>query len=58
MDRGIAAKLGIGAFMLAVSTGLWFSGRFWPWGWAIGVIFLLWGLMTIGDKKNEWERPD
>ncbi len=55
MDWDIAGKVALGLLMIGVSTALWLSGTFWPWGWVIGVGSFLWGLLSIGDKKNEWE---
>jgi hypothetical protein len=55
MDAEILGKIGLGAVLIGVSTVLWFMGRVWPWGWVVGVGSLLWGVFSIGDKKNEWE---
>lgn len=55
MDWDIVGKVALGLLMIGVSTAMWSGGTFWPWGWVIGVGSLLWGLLSIGDKKNEWE---
>lgn len=57
MDAQIAGKMGLGLALLGVSTVMWLSGWFWPWGWVVGGLCFLWGLFTIGDKKSEWENP-
>jgi hypothetical protein len=36
---------------------MWSAGRFWPWGWVMGGLCILWALFTIGHTKNEWENP-
>jgi hypothetical protein len=55
VDGDILAKMGLGAVLTGVSTYLWSVGRIWPWGWVVGVGSFLWGLLSIGDKKSEWE---
>jgi hypothetical protein len=55
MDWDIVGKISLGVLLIAVSTAAWFGGTFWPWGWVVGVGSFLWGLLSIGDKKNEWE---
>ena len=44
------ARLGIPIALLAVSTLLFFNGVFWPWGWAIGGVLLLFGGWAGSDK--------
>lgn len=34
-------RYGIAGIFLLISTVLWFCGRFWPWGWAVGIVLLL-----------------
>ena len=37
---------------LAISTGLWFAGRFWPWGWVVGVVLLLMAGPSNAEMKG------
>ena len=37
---------------LAVSTGLWFAGRLWPWGWVVGIVLLLMAGPSKAEKKG------
>jgi len=37
---------------LLASTVLWFAGRFWPWGWAVGVILLLFSFPNEAQKRG------
>lgn len=55
MDWDIVGKMALGLVLIGISTAMWFGGTFWPWGWVVGVGSFLWGLLSIGDKKNEWE---
>jgi hypothetical protein len=54
VDAYVIGKVLSGLALLAVSTAIWFAGRFWPWGWVVGGGLLLWGLASIGDKKSEY----
>jgi len=59
IDGPILAKIAGGLAMMAIPTGSWFlSGvlqmRAWIVG-ALGLTLFLWGLLSIGDKKSEWE---
>lgn len=59
MDWDIAVKMLAGLAMMAVPAGLWLatgmvSMRTWVVG-GLGVAVFLWGLLSIGDCKNEWE---
>jgi hypothetical protein len=47
--------MGLGVLMIGASTVLWFRAIIWPWGWVVGVGSMLWGLLSIGDKRSEWE---
>ena len=40
-----------GAFLLA-STLLWFFDYFWPWGWAVGAVLLLFAFPNNAEKKG------
>lgn len=37
---------------LAISTLMLLSGRFWPWGWVVGVVMLLGAFPTRGEKSK------
>jgi hypothetical protein len=55
VDAYVIGKVGGGLALLAVSATIWFGAdRFWPWGWVLGGGMLLWGLLSIGDKKSEY----
>jgi hypothetical protein len=45
-------KVGVALLLLSVSTGLWWSGRFWPWGWIAGVILLLLSFPSKARRKG------
>lgn len=45
-------RYGVAVFFLLVSTVLWFCGRFWPWGWAVGVVLLLFAGPSDSEKKG------
>jgi len=38
-------------FLLA-STILWFAGYFWPWGWAVGAVLLIFSFPSGPEKKG------
>ena len=40
-----------GSFLLA-STALWFAGYFWPWGWAIGGVLLMFSFPSSAEKRG------
>jgi len=39
------------AFILA-STIIWFAGYFWPWGWAVGAVLLMFSFPSDSEKKG------
>jgi len=46
-------RLGIALLLILISTLLWFcADRFWPWGWAMGVILLLFSGPSSSEKKG------
>jgi len=40
-DQPVWKRLSCSLSLLGISTVLYFSGIFWPWGWAIGGVLLL-----------------
>jgi hypothetical protein len=38
-------------FFVAGDLELWLAGRFRPWVWGLGVVFLM---FCIPEKKNKW----
>ena len=44
-------RLVVGLILLGVSTVIWMSGYFWPWGWVVGGILLL-AAIPGGGKKD------
>jgi hypothetical protein len=59
MDWDIIAKMGGGLIMVALPVSSWFGGGFITRGlWTLGifgVVIFFWGLLSIGDLKNDWE---
>ena len=45
-------RLGVAVFFLLLSTTLFFTGVFWPWGWAVGVILLLLSGPSDPEKRG------
>ena len=45
-------RYGVVLVFLVISTGLWFAGRFWPWGWVVGVVLLLMAGPSKAEKKG------
>ncbi|MFO0926087.1 MAG: hypothetical protein U0736_03485 [Gemmataceae bacterium] len=45
-------RYGVALLFLLASTVLWLRGTFWPWGWAIGVAFLLFAGPSGPRKKG------
>jgi hypothetical protein len=45
-------RLGVAGMFLLASTILWFMDRFWPWGWAVGGILLLFSFPSSAEKKG------
>ncbi|OAI41050.1 hypothetical protein AYO40_03970 [Planctomycetaceae bacterium SCGC AG-212-D15] len=45
-------RFGVSIFFLLVSTGLWAAGYFWPWGWAVGGVLLLFSFPSGPEKKG------
>ena len=45
-------KISLGLLLISVSTILWFSGWFWPWGWIVGVILIMISFPNDAQKKG------
>jgi hypothetical protein len=45
-------RVGVAVLCLLVSTILWLSGIFWPWGWAAGVVLLVFSLPSNSERKG------
>ena len=45
-------RFGVAGLFLLVSTALWFAGRFWPWGWVLGVVLLLFSFPSSNERKG------
>jgi hypothetical protein len=46
-------RAGVAIMLILISTLLWFlADRFWPWGWAAGVILLLFSGPSSTEKKG------
>jgi hypothetical protein len=45
-------KVGVAVFFLLISTVLWFMGYFFPWGWAVGVILLIFSFPSQSQRRG------
>lgn len=45
-------KVTIALIFLAISTILWFAGKFWPWGWGVGTMLLLFSFPNDAQKRG------
>jgi hypothetical protein len=45
-------RYGVAIVFLLISTGFWFAGRLWPWGWVVGVVLLLMAGASKAEKKG------
>jgi len=45
-------RIGVAVAFILLSTIFLLAGRFWPWGWAVGVILLLLGGPSDSEKKG------
>jgi hypothetical protein len=45
-------RYGSALLLIAISTVLWFCGRFWPWGWAAGIALLMFAGPSDSEKKG------
>jgi hypothetical protein len=45
-------RLGVAFAFLIASTAAWFFNYFWPWGWGIGCIMLVFSFPSRAEKKG------
>ena len=45
-------RLGVAGAFIAISTITFIAGRFWPWGWAVGLVLLVFGGPSDSEKKG------
>jgi hypothetical protein len=45
-------RVSVALLFLLASTILWFTGYFWPWGWAVGGILLILSFPSRTEKKG------
>ncbi len=46
-------RYGVAILLLLISTGLYFfANRFWPWGWGVGGVMLLFAGRSDSEKKG------
>jgi hypothetical protein len=45
-------RAGVAVAFLLVSTIFWLAGRFWPWGWAIGIVLLIFSFPSKSERKG------
>jgi hypothetical protein len=45
-------RFGVASVFLLISTVLWFTGAFWPWGWVVGVVLLIFSFPSASEKKG------
>lgn len=45
-------RFGVALFFLLVSTVLWLAGVFFPYGWGVGLILLVFAFPYRSEKKG------
>ena len=45
-------RVGVALAFLLASTLLWFADRFWPWGWVVGVVLLIFSFPSKAERKG------
>jgi hypothetical protein len=45
-------RYAVAILLLLISTGLWFAGRFWPWGWGAGTVLLFFAGPSDSEKNG------
>jgi len=51
-DQSPWLRYGVALALIGVSTGLYFAGRLWIWGWMAGVLLLLFAGPSDSEKKG------
>lgn len=49
-DVPVWLRLTLSLGLLAISTVVFFAGYFWPWGWAIGGVLLVFSFIGSGSR--------
>jgi hypothetical protein len=45
-------RFGVSGSFLLLSTALWLSGYFWPWGWAAGGVLLIFSFPSESERRG------
>jgi len=45
-------RFGVAGIFLLISTVLFFMGSFWPWGWAVGAVLLVFSFPNNAQKRG------
>jgi hypothetical protein len=45
-------RYGVALLFIAISTILFFAGRFWPWGWGVRLVFLIFAGKSSSEKNG------
>ena len=51
-DQSPWLRYGVAVLFLAISTVMFFAGRFWPWGWGVGAVLLIFAGPSDSEKKG------
>jgi hypothetical protein len=51
-EAPVWVRVGIASIFLAISTIFLIAGEFWPWGWAVGVVLLIFSGKSDSEKKG------
>lgn len=45
-------RVGVACLFLLASTVLWLADWFWPWGWAAGLVLLVFSFPSKSERKG------
>jgi hypothetical protein len=45
-------RFGVAGLFLLASTALWLAGYFWPWGWAVGAVLLVFSFPSESERRG------
>ena len=45
-------RAGVACVFLLISTVFWMAGRFWPWGWAVGIVLLIFSFPSSSERRG------